>query len=277
MPPTTSTWANALKTIDKSRKLPGASGGYIFLDPGTIVGIQSVERRNLFLSNWLLYRHPFILRIASAQGTAIPSEVWRQMLALKHDLVSQEQTGKAGDARNMLRGFFEEAYVEFTLSPPTTVIWRAQQRPLSDLEDTGLIKEILWEMYELNVRQELSALDRRAKLNLSSSFPNAGLNHECLRRCFPLRGAAPFLTVNFDDSDKGLAAASLENRAPHLIALKSLMLSWKGNERLADIADVTQSGQVTEEVEKKLIEFYVQSFFDHFGRPPLLPHRLDRE
>ncbi|KAJ7598260.1 hypothetical protein C8J56DRAFT_769756 [Mycena floridula] len=100
--------------------------------------------------------------------------------------------------------------------------------------------------------------------------------YSLIQQCFPLADATPLLSVSFEDAQHGLAAKTLQNRAKYMIQLMWLMLEWSGGlDALVEYAEIDEPGKMTTEAEEAIIVFYVQSFFDYFGRPPTIPHRLD--
>ena len=52
------------------------------------------------------------------------------------------------------------------------IVWQGREYPVGELPPENVIREILWELYELNFIHELQSLDRRACDNLDLSNAN---------------------------------------------------------------------------------------------------------
>ncbi|KAJ7574224.1 hypothetical protein C8J56DRAFT_742549, partial [Mycena floridula] len=148
--------------------------------------------------------------------------------------------------------------------------WGGQPSAIINVEDGEVVKEILWELYELGFHQELLALNQRACINppLTSTF-----NKSAVQQCLVIREGDLILSVSFEKVDQGLAAASCWDRAPYLIQLLQIMLEWKGGQDMLSVyAGIVEAKEMTSEAEEGIVVFYAQSFFDCFGRPPTIPH-----
>ena len=94
--------------------------------------------------------------------------------------------------------------------------------------------------------------------------------------CFP--GHGPLLVADPSLANQGLAALSITDRAPYLLTLKRLMKGWKGNAPVQighDEKSIEQYSVVELTVlECAVAKFYMQSFFNFFGRAAIVPHGL---
>jgi hypothetical protein len=138
-------------------------------------------------------------------------------------------------------------------------------------------RRVLWELFELNFRFELLALDRRA--SGANTEPEVLARQELVLTCFPgnpgLSGSASLLTVDSNHAHLGLSAPSWQNRLPYIYALMEVMAGWEAKDM---VEFHIPAGTPTEDevliVEDSIAKFYAQTFFDYFGRAALLPHRL---
>jgi hypothetical protein len=157
--------------------------------------------------------------------------------------------------------------------------WNGASYPPGQLPPTHIMREILWELYELNFTYELQALDRRACIGLNTNDLTAVYERErIIMRCFPFltykQPTKPMPTTN-----RGLASNNATERLPYLLQLAKLMSSWEGDKpaifalhertlresiSLAQIADL----------ERAVARFYCQTFYNYFGRAAQIPHRL---
>ena len=95
--------------------------------------------------------------------------------------------------------------------------------------------------------------------------------------CFPGTEGVSILVADISLAHRGLAAEKWQERAPHVVAMRDVMQSWTG----FDDAHLSVEKEVKEYTEGEIVvmetalaKFYVQSFFDFFGRAAILPRRL---
>ena len=75
----------------------------------------------------------------------------------------------------------------------------------------------------------------------------------------------------------GLTSIAPSNRAPFLDAFRRLLSQWPtGSELLGSVFSFTSTSSVMlfDHMERILLCFYCQTFFDTCGRPPVLPRQL---
>lgn len=151
-----------------------------------------------------------------------------------------------------------------------------------------LIPEIVWEIREDAWRLELMALDQALAQSLwplanddlvaSSDARHDRLQREtALRRVFPARRGDELGEVFVSEiptDDHGLAAYHWTNRHGYLVALREVMLDWDGCPEAIVNASLARTEISTLRLENLLTQFYCESFFDTFGRVPLVPCRL---
>jgi hypothetical protein len=181
--------------------------------------------------------------------------------------------------QELLGNCLDEAGVALDMSSnPSVVFWREAQLSVGTLPNLRVTQEILWELYELNFRFELVALDRRAWLAPVEELAAQESSRQLmLMACFP---SESLLVADVSSANQGLASPTLEGRAQYLLAMKQLMKGWGGN-----VPEVVHcppknpangySLQELAELEQAIAIFYTQSFFNHFGRAAILPHALD--
>ena len=285
IPPAIDAWRNALARVDTDPKNQAGcfsrptDAGYAFPEPGIIYGGQSAERQAKLLLGWLRQRPAMIYRLTSSASSArvLSNQSWRTMLTYGDtpvSLESREQTKSASrrvDMRQLLGNCLDESGLEL-VAGTDHLFWCKQELSTGTLPSTDICQEILWELYELNFRFELLALHHRAQL-LVNDTPE---QQDCVLACFP--GHGPLLVADCSLANKGLAAPSITERAPYLLALKRLMRGWKGNVPVQVSSDEKPIEQYSTveltALERAVARFYTQSFFNFFGRAAILPHGL---
>jgi hypothetical protein len=210
-------------------------------------------------------------------------QFWRDFLA--QDYLRSERKLVDKDTRaarrhqgimNIMADALNGPGVSLTSDEVPTVEWCGRKYSVRDTLSTQAIHGILWELYELNFRAELFALDARV---CSPTDLNSMSRQDLVSECFPpteSRMYMPFLKL--PERNEGLAADHPHDRLPYLLALKRLMSSWVGEKpREFSLAD-KKPHLVTEEdifqFEQAIAAFYTQTYFQWSGRAPIVFHRL---
>ena len=127
------------------------------------------------------------------------------------------------------------------------------------------MRSLLWELYELNFRHELYALDRVLVPNLWTASDQASLAHQALfYSIFPgSTWSEPDLP---EESSKAGSTINMNN-------FRELLSVWPGApHRLRFPAELDSRGDTAEwDLFLSAAQFYIQTAFDHFGRQPSLP------
>ena len=143
-------------------------------------------------------------------------------------------------------------------------------------------QEILWELCHMSFRFELLSLDYLLADTLYhgregiTQAAAARSRSEQLLRVFPMSGdvLGSFMISEIPNRDLGLTSFDLEERNRHLVALGRLMCPWKGcPDSIRDASHLPIEAHV-QALEEACASFYCQSFFDNFGRAPIIPCRL---
>ncbi|KAJ3736828.1 hypothetical protein DFJ43DRAFT_1149938 [Lentinula guzmanii] len=133
-------------------------------------------------------------------------------------------------------------------------------------------REILWDLNELNFRQELLLLDRQ--LDRSGMLP---FDRElCLEECW----VGSIQQSDISRAGQGLGAPSVQDRVPYLRALHRVMSTWNGDRPEAVWnAFPKDSGAhnyavILERVESSMAIFYTDSFLKVYRRAACIPRYL---
>lgn len=314
-------WRDALKNVvvnlTRQPSLNRGDGGYAFPDPGLFIGVTTPEGQAKFFYNWLKYRPAMINRLAGHNSNAKPlsSQEWRTMLhlpipelpaphpqpqatsSLPLSLLPTRPTSQPSaraaeptrsakrleEIQSLIRDCLKVDGIQLIETPANEMVWQDQQLIPGELPDQRLAQEILWELYELNFRFEFMALDLRAHTGPAASTDHFS-REALLLQCFPGRVAGSFLVAPTELAHQGLAAATWQDRAPFISAVKQVMSTWTGfdevNERCSAV-DLhvkkhvqSYSQREIEATELALATFYTQSFYNFFGCAAIVPRRL---
>jgi len=292
MPPAIPTWRSALAHVvaDPERaadNITPADAGYAFPEPGLFVGVTTEERQVTYFANWLKYRDALIYRLAfSSSANTISNKHWRTLLNLplnhspeappKFD-ISEKQTQSQKDHHivyNLLESCFK-VDDEVMLNPGPSLYISWQGKPLSStcVPLVQVAQEILWELYELNFGFEFMALDHRAHV------PPEGVDgpprEQLVLACFPNRTSLAVVPIS--SAHEGLGATDWRDRRSSIIAMMTVMQTWRGYTGAGFHVTKGVDGLSEEEfhdVESAVARFYTQSFFDYFARAAIVPHTL---
>ncbi|KAI6146798.1 hypothetical protein BKA82DRAFT_3959423, partial [Pisolithus tinctorius] len=142
---------------------------------------------------------------------------------------------------------------------------------LADLAtiDSATKGKILWDLYEHNFRFELVALDRLLVPALWSNVESERLDQ--VRQIFPGDSELTMFAEPFPVKDQGLASLEPQTKLEYVERFRMLLASWPGfPPDLGTSLPSSASPARVWAVEKRLALFYVQSFFDNFGRLPIV-------
>ncbi|KAL0069040.1 hypothetical protein AAF712_004035 [Marasmius tenuissimus] len=278
-------WVQGRSSIDRSRQ-PSQQNrinrGYAFPDPGYILNIPPAKMRRV-LETWIRFYPVLTFRYCLPAGVASSAwspKQWRILLGTTDDYRAKEGSQMA-DRRNTIKDLlgqcldFHGLKVEDTQNSHT-LTWREGRYNVEQLSEPHIVRNIVWELFELNFRFEFHSLDRkfRAAANDLSFNDN-------VQACFP--NYAVHNSPTQIDSKKahcGLAAEQLRQRGSYFRQMCYVMKDWPGGAQANRILGGKRSlKEYTDDdltsMERWATKFYCQTFYEAFGRPPILPHRVD--
>ncbi|KAJ8073869.1 hypothetical protein PM082_012147 [Marasmius tenuissimus] len=284
-PPIPECWVNALSSIERNRrpaKETVVNGGYSFLDPGMIL-FPPPEKRERLLRNWLRLRPVLIFRHCMPAGVASgawSSKQWRVILGTTDDYTPKEGSHKMAEQRAVVKDLLGQClkfYGDLEYDPKDTLHfkWQDCRLPVGRLSDPLLAQEIVWELFELNFRFEFHALHH--KMCPSEEF----VFSPDVQACFSgAEGIGNPTQIDFRRANSGVAAASIRHRGKYFHRMCHVMKGWPGGAKADSFVAGKEkwedhSDDEMEKMEEWVTKFYCQAFFENFGRPPVLPHRLD--
>ncbi|TEB36935.1 hypothetical protein FA13DRAFT_1787234 [Coprinellus micaceus] len=152
----------------------------------------------------------------------------------------------------------------------------------------SITAEVIWELREDTWHLELMALDQAlapkhwppADEDLVGSSEARHTRLQCesaIRRVLPARNGeelGEIFVTEIPNIDTGLVSYHWSNRHGYLLALQELMLSWHKCPEWIVNADTARVELPSRKLERLLVKYYCESFFDTFGRAPIVPCRL---
>ena len=285
-------WQAALQAVDRSsslliekHKTTTHYGHYAFPDPGLFVSPTTDEKKSRYIESWLQARDAWLMRFQTESSLAMSSQDWRTFLSTDLSVPEKGVPGKdltkaATRRQNVLNMLVPKSSIYPEVQTRSTMkqllVWQGKEYPSGVLPPEDVVRQILWELYELNFIHELQSLDRRACADLDLSDTVLLLERETkISRCFPI---SSFRHVMIPSENCGLAADDLGERFQFVIELLHVVKSWRGDQpALFDISMdnlCNSTNQTRMLLEKTIAKYYCQQFFNYFGRAAQIPHRL---
>ncbi|KAF9062072.1 hypothetical protein BDP27DRAFT_1192788, partial [Rhodocollybia butyracea] len=173
----------------------------------------------------------------------------------------------------ILEGCLEQSSVKIKGEDPRFAYrsyWQGSSLMRDQLPESTICRDLLWEVNELNFRQELLLLD--SHFHIRSSTADLEDRRRMLDACWI--GSADTVARRHLDGNQGLAAEKWEDRVPFLRALHKVMSTWEGRPaRLRESFPDSplNTFNVVMHIERTLANFYTTCFFEKFGRAASIP------
>ncbi|KAJ7101820.1 hypothetical protein C8R43DRAFT_963922 [Mycena crocata] len=270
MPPHIASWSDALAGVDRS-VIPFTSNAgdrrYVLPEPALLVN-STPERRRMFLHHWSLLSDGFLFLLSQPpHAQLLTAQEWRDILEgllTKRGHAQSKTYKRSVELERFIRPALEASGIESVEGFPV---------PPASLRDFSLqeTREIVWVVAETSFRFEFCALDKRASKKERVAH---------VQRCFAGR---TLIGTPLHMSKRGLAATEQEERHRYLVRMADLMLDWTTRSARPEPIrqGVTQrqnwSQSDMERLEHAVCCHYAQAFWEHFGRPPVVPMRLDHD
>jgi hypothetical protein len=251
-------------------------GHYTFPDPGLFIHPATAGS---YIESWLRFRDAWLMRVAKEPSLAMSSQSWRTFLSTDNTKPEKGETKAARRRQDTFKLLMPDTNiypgVERRSGLMGPIFWQGREYPSGVLPPEDVVREILWELYELNFIHELQSLDRRAcdnvdLLNAAQLFDRQIVISQCFQ-------TSSFRHVAIPSKNLGLADDDFDKRFQFITALVTVVHSWKGEKpaRLAgDLLDLQLSPNEAKEMEYIVTKYYCQQFFNYFGRAAQVPHRL---
>lgn len=160
------------------------------------------------------------------------------------------------------------------------VFWRGVAYEVVDgaVVDMGPtpVKEILWELSELNWRYEVLTLDKFAAPHMWADEDAAGARTSAILAIFAPSASFVLTHAPFPTENSIISAPTPHARLQAFTALRRVMADWPAcPESIKQIMpDCVPSSSESPEIglaEAQTMLFYCQTFYEYFCRPPVLP------
>ncbi|KAK7046048.1 hypothetical protein VNI00_007043 [Paramarasmius palmivorus] len=275
-------WRDALARLsDYNQSLPppdGINRGYVLPPPEMFVTTSNPSTATALFRNWLRLRQVLIYRL-SVTSDRYSKKQWRDMLTFDEvtQMRPETRTGQRRlEAMDQLKAMVDATPLKFRVEdiPSTPVFWRGRRLEPSRIPPPVYAKEILWELNELNFRQDLVVLDHHLNRSRMDIIQRTALLDACWT------GSRDFADIA--KAQEGFGAVEAEHKVRYLRALHSLMMGWTDPKPVIlftpfPVTDVNGHNFeiLLQEIERELAHHYALSFLEVFGRAASIPHRLE--
>ncbi|KAG1720988.1 hypothetical protein EDB19DRAFT_1917590 [Suillus lakei] len=288
-------WDDALKRCIKDSSCVRTpyliDRGYRFPEPGLLVGPKLPECLQGYIATWLACCPLWIGQVDhNPPHNYLSPQLWHDFLGSRISAQSQATAPKGPGPKKkvltvvekrkgMMKDLFGDDMVDShrdLFAPEGMVKFRGEQVPVASLAHPPqlLAQKITWELFELGFRYELRDLDRH--LDKGCWAEDLVGREQLLHAIFPGKAGLVMWSEPFPTDNYGMWNNTLIGVLPYLESFRQLLCSWDDVPPLLTLPLIQENFTDTKwwEVACAATAFYVQMFFDHFGRPPVVPHSL---
>ncbi|KAG1846463.1 hypothetical protein F4604DRAFT_1595019 [Suillus subluteus] len=286
MPPMNSFFKIALEDANKDflrikHPRDKMDDGYSLPDPGLFVNVLSPQSLVKYLANWLACRPTWIEHVYDERPRPLPrAQNWRDFLISQHaqEPSNMQTSGKTSKSKAATALLFQKEVpvLQALWVGPTNVHWRGKDIAISTLDNppADLARQIVYEICEQSFRYELLDLDEHLGCDAHKDKEARKERAELLRSIFPSK-LLKVWNRDLPQQNDGLNAPSFDAALPYFESFRKVLSAWEHfPESLKQPFDATGREHDIWKGMKECCLFYVQSYFDNTGRPPIIPHLL---
>ncbi|OJA15112.1 hypothetical protein AZE42_10806 [Rhizopogon vesiculosus] len=279
LPTAIMSWKLAMQKADKSLAHVHSLSVSVetwFLDPCLIVGTTSEDRRKRYLVMWLSIRPAWINCVTSSTASAVhpsnsrgflnsipnPEEVFSSSTASSREL---------NEAMDLFGAELMQLHITAHQSP-ALLTWH-NVTVTADTLNVDHIHQVLWDLAEHNFHFELLSLDKR----MASEAWNADstTREEMVLHVFDGGAGLVLGSEPFPDQNWGLGVLHVEDRSLFVDNFHALLSSWPdAPSTLQNPLGMSPISTHIFSVECCITLFYIQTFYDTYRRPPIIPRHI---
>jgi hypothetical protein len=211
----------------------------------------------------------WFMRVAKEPSLALSNKSWCTYLSIDNSVPGKGDT-KASRRRQEVLDILlpsPDMYpgVEKWNDLMGPIVWQGKEYPSGVLPPDNVVREILWELYEINFIHELQSLDRCTCCNLDLSNGTQLFDRQVeISQCFD---PSSFRHIPIPSENRELADDDFDKRFRFVTPLVFIMSSWKGEKPAmlaGDLFDMQLSPSSAIKMEKIVAQYYCQQFFNYF-------------
>ncbi|KAH6913738.1 hypothetical protein BKA70DRAFT_1420531 [Coprinopsis sp. MPI-PUGE-AT-0042] len=293
MPSVPAPWLTALESL-QSTSLPfelPTDRGAALPDPSLFLKINNDihSLRWPYIERYLLLRPLLLIRLTESKACSaartLPNKIWCQALSMDSEAIATSLAASGKLPRTAAERHEAAIFLSACAMLGATSlsdllqakpVYRGEELGESAKDNTRMMKEIVWEVAELNFRIEFMVLASRHTSTLNESEVQ-----ELVLSCLcPPSMPRHLLLVDARKASDGLSSPHPSTRLPLLCHMQRLFSSWSlptSNPTPTPFlgADVNlESATQILTLERQLFTFYALRFFSVFGRSPIVPRHL---
>ncbi|KAG2079724.1 uncharacterized protein F5147DRAFT_784807 [Suillus discolor] len=286
MPPINSFFKIALQDANKEflrikHPRDQMDDGYSLPDPGLFVNVLSLQSLMKYLANWLACRPTWLERVYEESPRPLPrAQNWRDFLISQHAQVpaNPQTSSKTSKSKALTATLFQKevTVLRALWAGPTNVHWRGKDIVISTLDNppADLVRQITYEICEQSFRYELLDLDEHLGRDAHKDKEARKEQIELIHSIF-LSKSLRVWNRDLPEENDGLNVSSFDAALPYFESFCKVLSTWEHfPESLKQPLDATRCEHNMWKGMKECCCFYVQSYFDNTGRPPIVPHLL---
>ncbi|KAK7025382.1 hypothetical protein VNI00_016018 [Paramarasmius palmivorus] len=301
-PPPLTAWREANKSIDVQHPNRHHTSGQppkcltVAPDPAMFFGSDDRERQLQMLTQWHHVKGAILQCIADGSMNVLqPNATWKKILLLKMIGLPENRTVDPDSGRTQTKAqakhsksqqdghrqaveLIQAAFSRLNLNKPLTF----PDGAVISLQDA---KSLVFEVCMVNFRHQLTSLDEKADTTgpaPSQTTTTADVRIAAHQHRYERQRLIDTVLGGPVDSasawSQGLAAKYWPDRLKPLRAFANIMDSWPGEKGplwgRGNDPNLSAMQAAGEQWEQALVVFYVQSYYNYFGHPPILPRRL---
>ncbi|KAG1868541.1 hypothetical protein F4604DRAFT_1682189 [Suillus subluteus] len=279
MPPMNSFFKIALEEANKEflhikHPRDQMDDGYSLPDPGLFINILSPQSLMKYLANWLE-------RVYVESPRPLPrAQNWRDVLISQHAQgpSNTQMSSKTGRSKAATATLFpkEVTALRALWAGPTKVHWRRKDIAISTLDNppADLVCQIVYKICEQSFQYELLDLDEHLWHDARKDKEARKERMKLLHSIF-LSKLLRVWNRDFSQENDRLNAPSFNAALPYFESFHKVLSTWEHFPKSLDQPlDATRHEHDIWKGMKECCLFYVQSYFDNTGRPPIVPYLL---
>jgi hypothetical protein len=186
---------------------------------------------------------------------------------------SSVSSRQLNDAMDLFGADFMTLHITAHQSP-ALLTWR-DSTVTADTLTAEHIRQVLWDLAEHNFRFELLALDKQ--MASAAWDGDSTTREEVVLRVFAGGAGVVLGSEPFPNQNRGLGALRIEDRTPFVEHFRALLSSWpNAPSALQNTLRTSAINTHVLAVERSATLFYVQTFYDTYGRPPIIPRHIPK-
>jgi len=270
IPGLVSNWELALKQCNT---LPVVDRTFYVPDPSLFASVAALDRLQKYVAAWLKVRSLWLKKVDGMEASPPCSTTkrWKSFfMAFFRRAVDGEDENQSRIAveRRVMQDFLGLGSIEVIDPMDFCVDWNGQSLSgaVKDVISHDVIREVVWELHELNFRMDLARMER-------FHFPSDSLEDVTARvgGCFP--GRFSLFRESIDRNELGLSSPTWALRAVWIIELGKVLQRWPNSTiREEDLASTgSKSPTLMLALEKKIALLYCSEFGRLLGRAAVVP------